>query len=204
MNAREMVSYARSLCEDVEFSAEDALRSDPAFLYEVYSVAVEVRGCGWLGGWVGVGKKNWRGGVAGLFDVYFSVGGKTTGLCSPPTFVHTQAGATTLNVPDTVGYTTPSEFKTLIQGLRANVKGQWWRHCPLVGVGSEGCLYRCPVPPYRQAITEPINQSITTQIRHRERRRHNLGARARRLGHGRGQLHGGDRGGRAAGDCRLT
>ena len=38
-----MVSYARSLCEDVEFSAEDALRSDPEFLYEVYSVAVEVR-----------------------------------------------------------------------------------------------------------------------------------------------------------------
>lgn len=37
-----MVSYARSLCEDVEFSAEDALRSDPEFLYEVYSVAVEV------------------------------------------------------------------------------------------------------------------------------------------------------------------
>ncbi|GAB5030349.1 2-isopropylmalate synthase [Nannochloropsis oceanica] len=71
---REMVTYARSLCEDVEFSAEDALRSDPAFLYEVYSVAVE-------------------------------------------------AGATTLNVPDTVGYTTPSEFKSLIRGLRANVKG---------------------------------------------------------------------------------
>lgn len=38
-----MVSYARSLCEDVEFSAEDALRSDPEFLYQVYSVAVEVR-----------------------------------------------------------------------------------------------------------------------------------------------------------------
>lgn len=71
---REMVTYARSLSEDVEFSAEDALRSDPAFLYEVYSVAVE-------------------------------------------------AGATTLNVPDTVGYTTPSEFKSLIRGLRANVKG---------------------------------------------------------------------------------
>lgn len=39
-----MVSYARSLCEDVEFSAEDALRSDPEFLYQVYSVAVEVGG----------------------------------------------------------------------------------------------------------------------------------------------------------------
>jgi 2-isopropylmalate synthase len=31
----EMVTLARSLCEDVEFSAEDALRSDPAFLYQV-------------------------------------------------------------------------------------------------------------------------------------------------------------------------
>jgi len=39
---REMVGFARSLCEDVEFSAEDALRSDPEFLYQVYSVAVEV------------------------------------------------------------------------------------------------------------------------------------------------------------------
>lgn len=36
----EMVSYARSLCEDVEFSAEDATRSDPEFLYKVYSRAI--------------------------------------------------------------------------------------------------------------------------------------------------------------------
>lgn len=71
---REMVGHARSLCEDVEFSAEDALRSDPAFLCEVYAVAIE-------------------------------------------------AGATTLNVPDTVGYTTPSEFMGLIEHLRANVPG---------------------------------------------------------------------------------
>lgn len=71
---KEMVTYAKSLCEDIEFSAEDALRSDPAFLYEVYSVAIA-------------------------------------------------AGATTINVPDTVGYTTPGEFKTLIQGIRGNVVG---------------------------------------------------------------------------------
>jgi len=45
-----MVTYARSLCEDVEFSAEDALRSDPAFLYEVYSVAVEAVRKGWREG----------------------------------------------------------------------------------------------------------------------------------------------------------
>lgn len=40
----EMVAFARSLCDDVEFSAEDALRSDPDFLYQVYSTAVKVRG----------------------------------------------------------------------------------------------------------------------------------------------------------------
>mmetsp|Transcript_9530 Transcript_9530/g.28800 ORF Transcript_9530/g.28800 Transcript_9530/m.28800 type:complete len:609 (-) Transcript_9530:1092-2918(-) len=70
----EMVSHARSLCEDVEFSAEDATRSDPEFLYEVFSRAVE-------------------------------------------------AGATTLNVPDTVGYTTPDEIGALIRGIRENVRG---------------------------------------------------------------------------------
>jgi len=31
----EMVTYARNLCEDVEFSPEDAGRSDPEFLYMV-------------------------------------------------------------------------------------------------------------------------------------------------------------------------
>eukprot|EP01041_Mallomonas_annulata_P000238 gene238-432_t len=70
----EMVGLASSLCKDVEFSGEDALRSDPEFLYEVYSLAIA-------------------------------------------------AGATTINVPDTVGYTTPSEFFKLIQGIRANVRG---------------------------------------------------------------------------------
>ncbi len=38
---REMVAYAKSLCEHVEFSAEDASRSDRAFLAEVFSTAVE-------------------------------------------------------------------------------------------------------------------------------------------------------------------
>ena len=69
-----MVTLASSLCKDVEFSAEDALRSDPVFLYELYSRAIE-------------------------------------------------AGATTINVPDTVGYTTPAEFYQLIKGLRENVRG---------------------------------------------------------------------------------
>ena len=69
-----MVSFAKSKVDDVEFSAEDALRSDPEFLVKVYSTAIA-------------------------------------------------AGATTLNVPDTVGYTTPSEFGDLIRYLRQNVKG---------------------------------------------------------------------------------
>lgn len=69
----EMVRLAKSLCEDVEFSAEDALRSDPDFLFQVYSAAID-------------------------------------------------AGATTINVPDTVGYTTPAEFYSLILKLRENVK----------------------------------------------------------------------------------
>ncbi len=70
----EMVGYARSLCADIEFSPEDAGRSDPAFLYEVLEIAI-------------------------------------------------RAGATTLNIPDTVGYTTPDEFGALIAGIRAHVPG---------------------------------------------------------------------------------
>ncbi len=70
----EMVSYARSLCEDVEFSPEDAGRSDPEFLYVVLEEAIK-------------------------------------------------AGATTLNIPDTVGYTTPNEFGGLIAGIKANTPG---------------------------------------------------------------------------------
>ncbi|MCX6056404.1 MAG: 2-isopropylmalate synthase [Chloroflexi bacterium] len=38
---REMVTYARTLCEDIEFSPEDAGRSDPLFLYQVLGVAIE-------------------------------------------------------------------------------------------------------------------------------------------------------------------
>jgi 2-isopropylmalate synthase len=71
---REMVGYARALCADVEFSAEDAARSDRAFLAEVVAAAIE-------------------------------------------------AGATTINVPDTVGYSTPEEFAAIIRGLRENVPG---------------------------------------------------------------------------------
>jgi len=70
----EMVAYARSLCEDVEFSPEDAGRSDPQFLYLVLGEAIK-------------------------------------------------AGATTLNIPDTVGYTMPDEFGALIAGIIANTPG---------------------------------------------------------------------------------
>lgn len=68
----EMVAYAKSLVDDVEFSPEDAGRSDPEFLYQVLERAIS-------------------------------------------------AGATTVNIPDTVGYTTPSEFGALIRGIKENV-----------------------------------------------------------------------------------
>ncbi len=70
----QMVAYARGLCEDVEFSPEDASRSDPEFLYRVLATAI-------------------------------------------------QSGATTLNIPDTVGYATPIEFGELISGILENVPG---------------------------------------------------------------------------------
>src|SRR3954454_13735096 len=71
--AAESVVYARSLCDDVEFSPEDATRSDVNFLCDVLQTVVD-------------------------------------------------AGATTLNIPDTVGYTTPSEFGALIGTIRSRLK----------------------------------------------------------------------------------
>ncbi len=62
------------LCADVEFSPEDAGRSDPEFLYLVLAEAIK-------------------------------------------------SGATTLNIPDTVGYTTPDEFFQLIDGIIKNTPG---------------------------------------------------------------------------------
>lgn len=70
--AYQMVKYAKSFCQDIEFSAEDASRSNPQFLYKVFEAVI-------------------------------------------------QAGATTINVPDTVGYTTPEEFSALIRGIKENV-----------------------------------------------------------------------------------
>jgi len=70
----EMVAYARSLCDDIEFSPEDAGRSDPDFLYVVLGEAIK-------------------------------------------------SGATTLNIPDTVGYTTPDEYFALIDGIIKHTPG---------------------------------------------------------------------------------
>jgi len=68
------VERASKLCHEVEFSAEDATRTEREFLVEVFSAAAA-------------------------------------------------AGATTLNVPDTVGYTTPSEMAELFAYLRQHVRG---------------------------------------------------------------------------------
>src|SRR6476661_9127117 len=70
--ARDSVRLARSLCNDVEFSPEDATRTDPEFLFQVLEAVVE-------------------------------------------------AGATTLNIPDTVGYSMPEEFGELIRTIGKRV-----------------------------------------------------------------------------------
>jgi len=69
-----MVAYARSLCSDVEFSPEDATRSDVSYLCDVLQATLD-------------------------------------------------AGATTLNICDTVGYTTPTEFGGLIRRIRKRLRG---------------------------------------------------------------------------------
>ena len=68
------VRLARTFTDDVEFSAEDATRTDPDFLVKIVTVAV-------------------------------------------------QAGATTINIPDTVGYTTPEEYAATFRMLLAKVPG---------------------------------------------------------------------------------
>jgi 2-isopropylmalate synthase len=70
--AGDMVAYAKSFCDDVEFSPEDAGRSDPEFLYAVLERAIA-------------------------------------------------NGATTVNIPDTVGYTMPAEFGAIIKGIKDHV-----------------------------------------------------------------------------------
>lgn len=70
--AAESVRLARSFVEDVEFSPEDATRSDRDFLVEMVRVAIE-------------------------------------------------AGATTINMPDTVGYTTPAEYAQMFREVRERI-----------------------------------------------------------------------------------
>ena len=72
--ARQSVALAHSLCKDVEFSPEDATRTDIDFLCAVLEAVIE-------------------------------------------------AGATTLNIPDTVGYTTPREFTEIIGTITRRVRG---------------------------------------------------------------------------------
>ncbi|MEJ5184653.1 MAG: 2-isopropylmalate synthase, partial [Rectinemataceae bacterium] len=67
------VRHARRYCSDVEFSAEDASRSDPEFLCQVFTAAV-------------------------------------------------RAGATVINIPDTVGYTYPAEFSALVSLIASRIK----------------------------------------------------------------------------------
>ncbi|TWI10364.1 2-isopropylmalate synthase [Aerolutibacter ruishenii] len=67
------VERARRYVDDVEFSAEDALRTEHDFLVEISSAAIA-------------------------------------------------AGARTINIPDTVGYTTPAEIRALFEHLRVNVR----------------------------------------------------------------------------------
>jgi 2-isopropylmalate synthase len=80
----EAVRYARRFTDDVEFSAEDASRSDPEFLCRVFEGAIS-------------------------------------------------AGATTINVPDTVGYATPEEYAHLLRSLMERIPNSaaviWSVHC---------------------------------------------------------------------------
>ncbi|MGB6973409.1 MAG: 2-isopropylmalate synthase [Terracidiphilus sp.] len=68
----ESVRLARTLCDDVEFSPEDATRSDRDYLIEMVRLAIE-------------------------------------------------AGATTINMPDTVGYTTPEEYGQMFREVRERI-----------------------------------------------------------------------------------
>ena len=71
--AKNAVHYASGLLHEVEFSAEDATRSDINFLIDIVNVAIE-------------------------------------------------NGATIINVPDTVGYTSPEEYHKLIHTLKNSMR----------------------------------------------------------------------------------
>ena len=71
---RDLMAYAKSFVDDIQFSAEDATRTDKDYLYQVYEVAIS-------------------------------------------------SGATTINVPDTVGFIQPIEYYELISYIKKNTKG---------------------------------------------------------------------------------
>jgi len=71
---KQMVEYSKKYISDIQFSAEDASRSNVQFLYKAYETAIK-------------------------------------------------AGATVLNIPDTVGYALPEEFGLFVKGVMENVKG---------------------------------------------------------------------------------
>ena len=73
-DTKESVRYAKKLCDNIEFSAQDATRTEKDFLIEVLKTAVE-------------------------------------------------EGATTINVPDTVGYATPHDYLELLTSVYKEVKG---------------------------------------------------------------------------------
>src|SRR6056297_1811702 len=82
--AEAMVKYAADRCPDIEFSAEDATRSNTIFLAKIFDRVIK-------------------------------------------------AGATVINVPDTVGYAMPEEFFEFIETIRKNMKydhkAEWSVHC---------------------------------------------------------------------------
>jgi 2-isopropylmalate synthase len=82
--ARQAVRLARRFTDDVEFSAEDASRSEPDFLCRVIEAAIS-------------------------------------------------EGATTINIPDTVGYAVPEQYGQLLRTLRERVPNSdraiWSVHC---------------------------------------------------------------------------
>jgi 2-isopropylmalate synthase len=66
------VARARKYCDDIEFSAMDASRTEPEYIYQILKAVID-------------------------------------------------AGATTVNIPDTVGYAMPDEFGDLVEGVFKNV-----------------------------------------------------------------------------------
>lgn len=140
---RRMVAYARGKCEDVEFSAEDASRTDPDFLCRVVEAAVA-------------------------------------------------AGATTVNIPDTVGYATPDEFRALVESVLTRVPGMdgvvLSVHChddlgmavanTLAGVGAGARQVECTVCGIGEragnAALEEVAMALATRRAHFNGATHNI------------------------------